>query len=69
MSELGGRTFLTSLALSANPVERLTVLQRAREHSPDIPRVAIVTAERTIERALNNLTSITGLVQDRSRVR
>lgn len=49
--------FLTSLALSADPAERRTALQRAREHGLDVPRVAIVTAERTIERALDNLPS------------
>ena len=49
--------FLTSLALSADPIERRTALQRAREHSLDVPRVAIVTAERTIERVLDNLPS------------
>src|SRR3984957_13715813 len=46
--------FLTSLALSADPAERRTALQRAREHGLDVPRVAIVTAERTIERALDS---------------
>ena len=49
--------FLTSLALSADPAERRTALQRAREHGLDVPRVAIVTAERTIERALASLPS------------
>ncbi|KAH9971849.1 nuclear pore protein 84/107 [Lactifluus volemus] len=49
--------FLTSLALSADPAERRTALQRAREHGLDVPRVAIVTAERTIERALDTLPS------------
>ena len=49
--------FLTSLALSADPLERRTALQRAREHGLDVPRVAIVTAERTIERALDSLPS------------
>ena len=49
--------FLTSLALSADPTERRTALQRAREHGLDVPRVAIVTAERTIERSLDNLPS------------
>ncbi|KAN0138564.1 Nuclear pore protein 84/107 [Lactarius tabidus] len=49
--------FLTSLALSADPVERRAALQRAREHGLDVPRVAIVTAERTIERALDSLPS------------
>jgi Nuclear pore protein 84 / 107 len=49
--------FLTSLALSADPAERRTALQRAREHGLDVPRVAVVTAERTIERALDGLPS------------
>jgi nuclear pore complex protein Nup107 len=49
--------FLTSLALSADPAERRTALQRAREHGLDVPRVAIVTAERTIERSLDTLPS------------
>ena len=49
--------FLTSLALSADPVERRAALQRARDHGLDVSRVAIVTAERTIERALESLPS------------
>ena len=49
--------FLTSLALSADHVERRAALQRAREHGRDLPRVAIVMAERTIERALDSLPS------------
>ena len=49
--------FLTSLALSADPAERRIALQRAREHGLDVPRVAVVTAERTIERALDSLPS------------
>jgi Nuclear pore protein 84 / 107 len=49
--------FLTSLVLSVDPGERRTALQRAREHGLDVPRVAIVTAEHTIERALDTLPS------------
>ncbi|KAI0259467.1 nuclear pore protein 84/107 [Gloeopeniophorella convolvens] len=57
--------FLTSLALSADPAERRTALQRAREHNLDVPRVAIVTAERTIERALDSLpSSVRGALPD-----
>ena len=40
---------LTSLALSADPAERRTALQHAREHGLDVLHVAIVTAECTIE--------------------
>ena len=47
--------FLTSPTLYADPVERCTALQRAREHGLDVTRVAIVTAERMIERALASL--------------
>ena len=49
--------FLTSLTLSADPVERRTALQREREHGLDVPHVAVVTAEHTIEHALDNLPS------------
>ena len=60
--------FLTSLALSADQVERRMALQRAREHGLDVPRVAIVTAERTIERALDNLpSSVKGPLPDLSK--
>ncbi|KAH9075675.1 107-domain-containing protein [Lactarius deliciosus] len=60
--------FLTSLALSADPVERRTALQRAREHGLDVSRVAIVTAERTIERALDSLpSSVKGQLPDLAR--
>jgi hypothetical protein len=47
--------FLTSLALSTDLTERRTALQRTREHGLDIPWVAIVTAEHTIECSLDNL--------------
>ena len=42
--------FLTSLDLSADLKERKLALTRAREHGLDVDRVAIVTAERTIEK-------------------
>jgi nuclear pore complex protein Nup107 len=43
--------FLTSLELSADIDERKLALTRAREHGLDMDRVAIVTAERTIDKA------------------
>lgn len=43
--------FLTSLDLSADIKERKLALTRAREHGLDVDRVAIVTAEQTIEKA------------------
>ena len=43
--------FLTSLELSADKSERRLALTRARDHGLDMTRVAIVTAERSIERA------------------
>jgi nuclear pore complex protein Nup107 len=43
--------FLTSLELSADIDERRLALTRARDHGLDIDRVAIATAERTIEKA------------------
>ena len=49
--------FLTPLAFSADPVKRLTDLKREREHGLEVPRVAILTADRTIERALDSLPS------------
>lgn len=45
--------FLTSLELSADINERKLALMRAREHGLDMERVAIVAAERTIERAFS----------------
>lgn len=44
--------FLTSLELSADIEERRVALTRARDHGLDMDRVAIATAERTIEKAL-----------------
>jgi nuclear pore complex protein Nup107 len=43
--------FLVSLELGADPVERRLALTRARDHGLDMDRVAVVSAERTIERA------------------
>lgn len=43
--------FLTSLELTADVNERRLALTRAREHGLDVHRVAVVTAERTIERS------------------
>lgn len=43
--------FLVSLALTADVNERRLALTRAKDHGLDMERVAIVTAERTIEKA------------------
>jgi len=43
--------FLVSLALSADINERRLALTRAREQGLDLERVAIITAERTIDNA------------------
>ena len=43
--------FLVSLALSADIDERRHALSRAREHGLDMERIAIFTAERTIDNA------------------
>jgi nuclear pore complex protein Nup107 len=45
--------FLTSLELSADTAERRLALIRARDHGLDMERVAVATAERTIERAFS----------------
>lgn len=45
--------FLTSLELSTDIQERKLALMRAMEHGLDMERVAIVTAERTIEKAFS----------------
>ena len=42
--------FLTSLELSGDAHERREALTRARDHGLDVERVAIITAERTIEK-------------------
>ncbi|EGO23158.1 hypothetical protein SERLADRAFT_450816 [Serpula lacrymans var. lacrymans S7.9] len=52
--------FLTSLELSADIEERRLALTRARDHGLDINRVAIVTAERTIEKAFQLLPPLRG---------
>ncbi|KAL6298142.1 nuclear pore protein 84/107 [Sparassis latifolia] len=52
--------FLTSLELSADLEERRLALNRAREHGLDMHRVAIVTAERTIETAFSVLSAAKG---------
>ncbi|KAF8836112.1 nuclear pore protein 84/107 [Paxillus ammoniavirescens] len=52
--------FLTSLDLSADIKERKLALARAREHSLDVHRVAVVTAERTIEKAFELLPQLRG---------
>lgn len=43
--------FLTSLELSGDASERRLALTRAKDHGLDVERVAVVTAERTIEKA------------------
>jgi len=45
--------FLTSLELSADITERRMALMRAREHGLDMERVAVATAERTIDKAFD----------------
>ncbi|KAI9454791.1 nuclear pore protein 84/107 [Boletus coccyginus] len=52
--------FLTSLDLSADIKERKLALTLAREHGLDVERVAIVTAERTIEKAFDLLPNLKG---------
>ncbi|KIJ62485.1 hypothetical protein HYDPIDRAFT_94356 [Hydnomerulius pinastri MD-312] len=52
--------FLTSLDLSADIKERKMALTRAREHGLDVDRVAVVTAERTIEKAFELLPQLKG---------
>ncbi|TDL18237.1 hypothetical protein BD410DRAFT_775281 [Rickenella mellea] len=47
--------FLTSLELTADLDERRTALRRAEEHGLDMVSVARVTAERTVEKAFENL--------------
>ncbi|KAF6745641.1 nuclear pore complex protein [Ephemerocybe angulata] len=47
--------FLVSLELNADVGERRLALTRANEHGLDMYRVAVVTAERTIERAFDLL--------------
>ena len=45
--------FLTSLELTTDATERKSALIRARDHGLDIERVAVVAAERTIEKAFS----------------
>ena len=45
--------FLVSVALSADVVERRLALARAKDHGLDMERVAVATAERTVEKALD----------------
>ncbi|EIN06492.1 nuclear pore protein 84/107 [Punctularia strigosozonata HHB-11173 SS5] len=52
--------FLASLELAVDVDERRLALTRAREHGLDIERVAIATAERTIDRALKTLPPAKG---------
>ncbi|KII84942.1 hypothetical protein PLICRDRAFT_146529 [Plicaturopsis crispa FD-325 SS-3] len=52
--------FLTSLELSADIDERRLALTRARDHGLDPDRVAVATAERTIERAFEELPQLKG---------
>ncbi|KAF9475041.1 hypothetical protein BDN70DRAFT_884207 [Pholiota conissans] len=47
--------FLVSLGLSADKTERRKALERASEHGLDIERVACATAERTVNRAFEEL--------------
>ncbi|KAF9530797.1 nuclear pore complex protein [Crepidotus variabilis] len=50
--------FLVSLALSADYNERQLALTRANEHGLNVERVAIVTAERTIEKSFSILPTL-----------
>jgi hypothetical protein len=50
--------FLTSLELSADIDERRLALTRARDHGLDMDRVAIATAEQTIENAFEVCTMV-----------
>ncbi|KAF7294646.1 Nuclear pore complex protein [Mycena indigotica] len=52
--------FLVSLELSVDIDERKLALTRAREHGLDMDRVAVVTAERTIDQALQVLPPLKG---------
>ncbi|KIP04648.1 hypothetical protein PHLGIDRAFT_109298 [Phlebiopsis gigantea 11061_1 CR5-6] len=52
--------FLASLELSADRAERRLALTRARDHGLDMVRVAVVTAERTVEKAFSNLPPAKG---------
>ncbi|RPD76536.1 hypothetical protein L226DRAFT_460097 [Lentinus tigrinus ALCF2SS1-7] len=52
--------FLTSLELSGDAHERRLALTRAKDHGLDVERVAVVTAERTIEKAFTILPPAKG---------
>ncbi|KAG6828732.1 hypothetical protein H0H92_006920 [Tricholoma furcatifolium] len=52
--------FLVSLELSADTTERRLALTRARDHGLDMERVAIATAEQTIEKAFELLPPLRG---------
>ncbi|KAH9940156.1 nuclear pore protein 84/107 [Epithele typhae] len=52
--------FLTSLELSGDAEERRLALNRARDHGLDVERVAVVTAERTIEKTFTILPPTKG---------
>ncbi|KAG5640987.1 hypothetical protein DXG03_006451, partial [Asterophora parasitica] len=52
--------FLVSLELSADTTERRLALTRARDHGLDMDRVAIATAERTIDKAFELLLPAKG---------
>ncbi|KAJ7273472.1 nuclear pore protein 84/107 [Mycena haematopus] len=52
--------FLVSLELSADITERRLALTQAREHGLDMDRVAVATAERTIEKAFELLPQLKG---------
>ncbi|KAJ8474879.1 hypothetical protein ONZ45_g15800 [Pleurotus djamor] len=52
--------FLTSLELGADISERRLALTRGTEHGLDLDRVAVATAERTIEKAFEVLPPLTG---------
>ncbi|KAJ4468243.1 nuclear pore protein 84/107 [Lentinula aciculospora] len=52
--------FLVSLELSADPSERQLALTRAKEHGLDVDGVAAVTAEMTMNKALELLPALRG---------
>ncbi|KAG2341834.1 hypothetical protein BDR05DRAFT_976754 [Suillus weaverae] len=52
--------FLTSLELTADVNERRLALTRPREHGLDVHKMAVVTAERTIDRAFELLPQMKG---------
>jgi len=52
--------FLVSLGLSGDASERRLALTRARDHGLDMDHVAIAAAERTIEKAFEDLPPLKG---------